>query len=81
MIKRLFVIVFVGVIGVAVGSLVPAVSQAVRVAFKAVPLPPAISQAAHAVMQTGDGSGKREGDGHDSGSKKADAHGSGEKEG
>ena len=79
MIKRLFVIVFVGVIGVAVGSLVPAVSQAVRAALNAVPLPPAISQAAHAVMQAGEG--KRESDDHGHGSKKADAHGSGEKEG
>ncbi len=79
MIKRLVVIVFVGLIGVAVGSLVPAVSQAVRAALNAVPLPPAISQAAHAVMQAGEG--KRESDSHGHGSKTADAHGSGEKEG
>ncbi len=79
MIKRLVVIVFVGLIGVAVGSLVPAVSQAVRAALNAVPLPPALSQAAHAVMQAGEG--KRESDSHGHGSKTADAHGSGEKEG
>ena len=39
MITRLFVIVLVGALGVAVGSLVPDVSQAVRTAIASVPIP------------------------------------------
>ena len=45
MIKRLFVILLVGAVGIAIGSLVPAVSQAVRSAAGTVPIPAAVSQA------------------------------------
>lgn len=83
MVKRFIVILFVGVVGIAVGSLVPAVSQAVRAALNAVPLPPMVTQAAYAVMQAGGGAREGENDSHAPGAKAADAHGHGasEKEG
>jgi len=74
MIKRLVVILLVGAIGIAIGSLVPTISQAVRAALNAVPVPPVVVQAAHAMMETVSPQAR-------SGPKTADAHGSGEKEG
>jgi len=74
MIKRLVVILLVGAIGIAIGSFLPTISQAVRAALNAVPLPPVVVQAAHAMMETVSPQVR-------SGPQTADAHGSGEKEG
>lgn len=52
MVKRLVVILLVGAIGIAIGSIVPTISLAVRAALNAVPVPPVVVQAAHAMMET-----------------------------
>lgn len=74
MVKRLVVILLVGAIGIAIGSIVPTISLAVRAALNAVPVPPVVVQAAHAMMETVSPQAR-------SGPQTADAHGSGEKEG
>ena len=75
MIKRLFVILLVGAVGIAIGSLVPAVSQAVRAGLSAVPMPAALARLG--LQQNSSEAGEAQGgkgDGHAHGAKKA-AHG------
>lgn len=70
MLKRLVILLFVGAIGIMIGSLVPAVSQAVRAVLNANPIRPVVAQGS---KSSKDSHGDKSADAHGKGSGEAEA--------